>query len=88
MLDLKGGEAVLDVGSGPGLLAAEMAEAVGPEGTVRGVDPSESMLALARRRQDRAGKRRGAAAVDSGRKNPHARGAASGMVGGGGHDGL
>ena len=55
VLDLKGGEAVLDVGSGPGLLAAEMAEAVGPEGTVRGVDPSESMLAIAARREPAAG---------------------------------
>jgi arsenite methyltransferase len=46
-LGLRRGERVLDVGSGPGLLAAEMAEVVGPEGAVHGVDPSESMLAMA-----------------------------------------
>jgi ubiquinone/menaquinone biosynthesis C-methylase UbiE len=46
-LALAAGEHVLDVGSGPGLLAAAMAEAVGPEGRVAGVDPSESMRAIA-----------------------------------------
>jgi arsenite methyltransferase len=50
VLDLRPGERVLDIGSGPGLLAAEMAEAVGPEGSVDGVDPSESMLGMARAR--------------------------------------
>ena len=45
---------MLDVGSGPGLLAAEMAAEVGPGGRVVGVDPSESMLALARGRTDAA----------------------------------
>jgi SAM-dependent methyltransferase len=48
ILALKPGERVLDVGSGPGFLAAEMAEDVGPDGSVVGVDPSDSMLALAR----------------------------------------
>ena len=42
---------VLDVGVGPGLLAAQMAEAVGPTGRVRGIDISEDMLAIARRRE-------------------------------------
>jgi arsenite methyltransferase len=46
------GEHVLDIGSGPGFLAAEMAAEVGPDGHVVGVDPSESMLALARSRGD------------------------------------
>ena len=46
-LALAPGEHVLDIGSGPGLLALSMAEAVGPEGRVCGVDPSESMRALA-----------------------------------------
>jgi ubiquinone/menaquinone biosynthesis C-methylase UbiE len=50
-LQLRGGEAVLDVGAGPGLLACEMADAVGPDGSVRGVDPSDSMLAIAERRR-------------------------------------
>jgi ubiquinone/menaquinone biosynthesis C-methylase UbiE len=54
-LDLQPGEAVLDVGSGPGLLAAEMGEAVGSEGTVQGIEPSESMLAIAERREPAAG---------------------------------
>jgi len=54
-LDLQPGEAVLDVGSGPGLLAAEMGELVGSEGTVQGIEPSESMLAIAARREPAAG---------------------------------
>jgi arsenite methyltransferase len=52
-LALQPGENVLDVGSGPGFLTSEMALEVGPAGRVHGIDPSESMLALARRR-DRA----------------------------------
>jgi arsenite methyltransferase len=43
----KPGERILDVGVGPGFLAAEIAGLVGPSGEVHGVDPSESMLALA-----------------------------------------
>ncbi len=50
VLSLQPGERVLDIGSGPGFLAAEMAAEVGPEGRVYGLDPSESMLASARRR--------------------------------------
>jgi SAM-dependent methyltransferase len=46
ILALRPGEHVLDIGSGPGFLAAEMAEEVGPEGRVVGVDPSQSMLAM------------------------------------------
>ena len=42
------GQDVLDIGSGPGFLACEMAEAVGPGGTVRGIDPSEARTSLAR----------------------------------------
>jgi SAM-dependent methyltransferase len=49
-LALKAGENVLDIGSGMGLLACEMAAEVGATGSVDGVDPSESMLALARNR--------------------------------------
>jgi SAM-dependent methyltransferase len=45
------GENVLDIGSGPGLLAFEMAAEVGSAGSVDGIDPSESMLALARQRR-------------------------------------
>ncbi len=54
-LDLKPGEDVLDIGSGPGLLACEMAADVGGGGSVHGVDPSDSMLALGRRRERAAG---------------------------------
>jgi arsenite methyltransferase len=50
MLALQGGESVLDIGAGPGFLAAEMAEEVGPEGRVCGVDVSDAMLKLAARR--------------------------------------
>jgi arsenite methyltransferase len=50
-LGLKPGQDVLDIGSGPGLLACEMAEAVGPDGSVRGIDPSDAMLSAARRRR-------------------------------------
>jgi ubiquinone/menaquinone biosynthesis C-methylase UbiE len=49
-LSLKLGEDVLDIGSGPGLLAAEIAAEVGSEGSVQGIEPSDSMRALAARR--------------------------------------
>jgi ubiquinone/menaquinone biosynthesis C-methylase UbiE len=49
-LDLKPGERVLDVGSGPGFLATEIAEAVGNSGSVCGVDISEPLLKIARSR--------------------------------------
>ncbi|MDX1384208.1 MAG: methyltransferase domain-containing protein [Thermoanaerobaculia bacterium] len=44
------GEAFLDVGSGPGLLVADLAAAVGEAGRVCGIDQSEAMVALARER--------------------------------------
>jgi arsenite methyltransferase len=50
-LGLQRGEHVLDIGSGPGLLACEMAAAVGPDGSVHGIDPSDSMRAIADRRE-------------------------------------
>jgi len=40
------GERILDVGSGPGFLLAQLARTVGPEGAVRGIDPSPSMNAV------------------------------------------
>ena len=49
-LGLAAGARVLDVGSGPGLFADEMAQMVGPTGCVRGVDLSESMIEIARAR--------------------------------------
>jgi len=49
-VDPKPGEAVLDVGPGPGLLLQELARRVGASGRAVGADLSESMLAHARRR--------------------------------------
>ncbi|KPK34319.1 MAG: hypothetical protein AMJ65_18420 [Phycisphaerae bacterium SG8_4] len=46
-LNPKRGESVLDVGSGPGFLAAAIAEATGPTGSVCGIDVSEHMVDLA-----------------------------------------
>ena len=48
--DPQPGERVLDVGSGPGFLAAAIAEAVGKSGSVCGVDISEPLLEVARLR--------------------------------------
>ncbi|MFQ5425472.1 MAG: methyltransferase domain-containing protein [Gaiellales bacterium] len=50
LLRLTPGERVLDIGSGPGLLAHEMATQVGPGGQVCGIDTSEDMLAISRER--------------------------------------
>lgn len=54
-LALRPGDRVLDVGVGPGLLAAEMAAEVGPDGRICGIDISESMLAIAATRAEVAG---------------------------------
>ncbi|WP_427886709.1 methyltransferase domain-containing protein [Kribbella sp. GL6] len=51
-LALRPGDRVLDIGVGPGLLAAEMAGEVGPDGRICGIDISDSMLAIARTRAD------------------------------------
>jgi arsenite methyltransferase len=51
-LGLPAGEQVLDIGSGPGFLSCEMAEIVGPAGSVTGLDPNDSMLTLARARAE------------------------------------
>ena len=50
VLALRTGERVLDIGSGPGLLALEMGSTVGASGAVCGVDISEPMVAMAKAR--------------------------------------
>jgi SAM-dependent methyltransferase len=50
VLQLAAGERVLDIGSGPGLLAHEMAAIVGHKGGVSGIDTSEPMLEMSRKR--------------------------------------
>ena len=47
MLDPQVGERVLDIGSGPGFLAAGIANRVGESGAVSGIDLSEPMIAYA-----------------------------------------
>lgn len=47
-LDPRPGERVLDVGSGPGFLASEIADAVGATGQVCGVEISAPLVAVAR----------------------------------------
>jgi arsenite methyltransferase len=49
-LQLREGERVLDVGVGPGLLAYDMAASVGRDGQVCGIDISEDMLSMSRKR--------------------------------------
>jgi ubiquinone/menaquinone biosynthesis C-methylase UbiE len=49
-LALRKGERVLDIGSGPGLLTYDMAASVGRDGHVCGIDISEDMLTLSRKR--------------------------------------
>ena len=49
-LALRAGVNVLEVGSGTGTASIEMAALVGPQGSVRGIDLSEAMVAESRRR--------------------------------------
>lgn len=46
-LALQPGEEVISIGCGPGFETADLAEAVGPNGRVYGIDNSEGMLTLA-----------------------------------------
>lgn len=48
-LDIRPGERVLDVGCGTGVVTRMLAERAGVDGHVTGLDPSEAMLAEARR---------------------------------------
>jgi ubiquinone/menaquinone biosynthesis C-methylase UbiE len=54
MLRLRPGAAVLDVGCGAGEVCVELAALVAPSGRVVGIDPSDAMLAAARRTADAA----------------------------------
>ena len=55
MLDLRGGERVLEIGAGTGYNAALLAELVGPSGSVVTVDVDEELVAAARSHLDAAG---------------------------------
>lgn len=57
-LALAGKERVLDLGCGIGLLTRDIARAVGPEGSVVGIERSAEQLAEARRRAQAAGEDR------------------------------
>ena len=50
-LAISAGESVIDIGSGPGFLAADLAAATGPDGRVLGVDLSPQMVARATARR-------------------------------------
>lgn len=52
-LRLRPGDAVLDVGCGPGSAAADLGDLVGPTGRVVGIDPSAALVEAARRSTDR-----------------------------------
>jgi ubiquinone/menaquinone biosynthesis C-methylase UbiE len=52
LLGIEPGATVLDVGCGTGIALREIAELVGPDGTVVGLDPSTAMLEQARLRLD------------------------------------
>lgn len=54
-LEVKPGERVLDIGAGPGFLAAELAASAAPNGAVLGTDISKAMLAIAAARLGSAG---------------------------------
>lgn len=56
MLRLAEGSAVLDVGCGAGEVCVELAARVGTSGSVTGIDPSEAMIAAAKRASARSGR--------------------------------
>lgn len=54
-LDIKRGETVLEIGFGTGHCLKQMAESVGEEGKVYGIDISSGMLEVSKRRLEEAG---------------------------------
>ena len=52
-LAIQPGEHVLDIGSGPGFLASEIAEVTGPAGRVLGIDVAETLVRRASERNDK-----------------------------------
>jgi arsenite methyltransferase len=52
-LSAQPGEDVADVGCGPGFYLTELAEQVGPHGSVTGIDSASAMLAVAAKRAER-----------------------------------
>lgn len=55
LLDIKKGEIVLEIGFGTGHCLKKMAELVGDEGKVYGIDISSGMLEISKRRLQKAG---------------------------------
>ena len=53
--EIGGGQAVLDVGTGPGEPALSLVDVVGREGKIFGIDPIPEMVAGARRAAERLG---------------------------------
>lgn len=53
LVGLSAGDVFLDMGCGPGFLAAEAVEIVGMQGQVHGLDSSENMLAIAQARAEK-----------------------------------
>ncbi|WP_209599705.1 methyltransferase domain-containing protein [Ruegeria sp. HKCCSA071] len=51
-ISVQKGERVLDIGSGPGFLAAQIADQTGPGGEVVGIDISEQMVDRATKRSE------------------------------------
>ena len=51
-ISVQKGERVLDIGSGPGFLAAQIADQTGPDGEVVGIDISEQMVERATKRSE------------------------------------
>jgi ubiquinone/menaquinone biosynthesis C-methylase UbiE len=49
-LNFQPGERVLDIGSGPGILAEDIANVIGTSGLICGVDISDAMIALSKKR--------------------------------------